>query len=55
MPKLDLTFYESICILLLLHLSHIFVIELLRCLIMGCDPKLCWTGDIIHSIYITVL
>lgn len=24
MPKLDLTFYEAICILLLFHLTHFF-------------------------------
>ena len=56
MPKLDLTFYEAICILLLFHLTHFFfMIELLRYLIMGCDSKLCWAGDITHSVYIIVL
>ena len=35
MPKLDLTSYEAICILLLLHLSHIFYYRIIKVLDYG--------------------
>ena len=30
MPKLDLTFYEAICILLLFHLTHFFYYRIIK-------------------------